>query len=172
MIYPCCCGRRNKTAAQSNPLGNGMVVLPVQGLPGGKKGGKGKAGKKGKKGGQNQGPGDVQVNLIVDPSAFRQDEPETTDEEDEDWDGSMPGGYGSSRNKRRRTPKRRSVFAGLQMEQQWKVARAWMKKVTFFDVFALIIWGAIFVLIMLGPRCPAGTFDGWYVSSMSLSSLC
>lgn len=147
-------------------MANGMMVLPVQGMTGGKKGKKARGGKKGKKG-NNSGMGDVQVNLIVDPGMFggRQEEESTDEGEDEgDWDGSMPGGYGNnSRRKRRRPPQRRSVFAGLAMEEEWKRARTWAKKMAAVDVLGLIVWGAVFVFILIGKRCPSGAFEGWYV---------
>ncbi|KAJ7582946.1 hypothetical protein C8J56DRAFT_831969 [Mycena floridula] len=175
VIRPCCGGSRSKSDP-GNPMANGMMVLPVQGLPGGKKA-KGKGQKKGKKG--QGGGGDVQVNLIVDPTMFgggRRDE-ETEEEEDEsNWDGSMPGGYAGSKKKRKRAPQRRSVFAGLAMEEQWKKARAWTKKVTVVDVFGLVVWGAVFVFILIGKRCPSGGFNGWCtaynVSSAAAFLLC
>lgn len=162
VIRPCCCGRRSKQGDPGNPLANGMMVLPVQGLPGGKKAMKTKGGKKGKKG---QPPvGDVQVNLIVDPTMFSAGQQETEsdeEEEDADWAGSMPGGFDSSRRKRRRNAPRRSVFAGLAMEEQWKWARGWTKKITAIDVAGMVTWGAVFVFILVGKRCPIGGFDGW-----------
>lgn len=109
--------------------------------------------------------GDVQVNLIVDPHAFGggQREEEESDEE-ADWDRSIPGGYGdgpgSSRRPRRR-PKRRGVFAGLAMEEDWKRARSWAKKIAFVDVAGIIVWGGVFVFILIGKRCPSGGFEGW-----------
>jgi len=174
---PCCCaGKRRKAGPGGNPLANGMMVLPVSGLPGGKKN---KAnGKKGKNG-KNGMPGDVQVNLIVDPNAFgagRHDEDDDTDE-DEDETGSVPGSFdpASARRKRKRA-KRRSVFAGLAMEEDWKKARSWAKKITAVDAFGLILWGAIFIFILIGKRCPSGLFDGWCnaynVSSAAACLLC
>ena len=66
LLYPCCCGRRKPKGAPLTEGPGGMMVLPVQGLPG--PGGKGKKGKKGKK-----DEGGVQVNLIVDPAMFGRD---------------------------------------------------------------------------------------------------
>lgn len=135
-----------------------MMVLPVQGLPGGKKkGGKKKGGPPG---------GDVQVNLIVDPTMFgqsRQDEDED-DEGGSDHGGSIPGTYTtSSSGKRRRKggPKRRSVFDGLALEAQWKEARKWLRWAMAADLLSLVLWGGEFILIMLGKRCPPGEFNGW-----------
>jgi hypothetical protein len=165
----------------NNPLMNGMMVLPVQGLPGDKKAKKkaAKKAKKGKggKGGGGGGGGDVQVNLIVDPNVFGRREQEESDEDEDDWEGSVPGGYAGSnsarRNQRRRPPpKRRSVFAGLAMEEEWKKARAWLKKIAVVDGAGIVVWGAVFVFIMLGKRCPSGGFEGWSVqSSLSFPSV-
>ncbi|KAF5373886.1 hypothetical protein D9758_000691 [Tetrapyrgos nigripes] len=159
------------SAAANNPLANGMMVLPVQGLPGGKKDKK-KAGK-GKKGKGGMMPGgDVQVNLIVDPSIFggrREEEEEEEDEErGDEWEwergsSSMPGGFGSNsgnNRKKKRRAKRRSIFVGLAMEEEWKKARKWAKQITAVDSFGTVIWGAVFVFILIGKRCPAGGFDG------------
>ncbi|KAJ7173995.1 hypothetical protein C8R43DRAFT_914559 [Mycena crocata] len=161
---PCCCaGKRKKTGPGGNPMANGMMVLPVSGLPGGKKH-KPKGGKKGKKG-QSGMPGDVQVNLIVDPNAFgggRRDDDTDSDEEDDGEGGSVPGSFdpASARRKRKRA-KRRSVFAGLAMEEDWKRARSWVKKITAVDVFGIILWGAMFIYILIGKRCPSGSSEGW-----------
>jgi hypothetical protein len=150
-----------------------MMVLPIQGLPGGKKGKKNKGGKKAKGGkGGGAGQGDVQVNLIVDPEAFgRRDDESDDEEEDEEWDDSIPGQYdsGSARKKRRRA-RRRGVFAGLAMEEEWKGARAWAKKLAIVDGVGLVLWGAAFVFIMIGKRCPSGGFEGWYVLCSIFSS--
>ncbi|KAJ7510025.1 hypothetical protein B0H11DRAFT_1701845 [Mycena galericulata] len=175
---PCCCpGKRRKggPGPGGNPLANGMMVLPVSGLPGGKKNkAKGKKGKNGK----NGMPGDVQVNLIVDPNAFggRQDEDDDSDTDDDET-GSVPGSFdpASARRKRKRA-KRRSVFAGLAMEEDWKKARSWAKKITAVDVLGIILWGATFIFILIGKRCPSGSFDGWCnaynVSSAAACLLC
>jgi hypothetical protein len=180
VFRPCCCRpkRRGGKAGGANPMANGMMVLPVAGLPGGKKAKKPKGGKKGKKG-QPGMPGDVQVNLIVDPNAFGRpggdDDEDTT--EDEDGEGSVPGAFdpAAARRKRKRA-KRRSVFAGLAMEEDWKRARSWAKKVTAVDVLGIILWGAVFVFILIGKRCPSGDFQGWCnaynVSSAAACLLC
>ncbi|KXN80986.1 hypothetical protein AN958_06498 [Leucoagaricus sp. SymC.cos] len=172
IFRPCCCNSRRKSKnLMTNPLAGGMMVLPVPNT-----GKKKNNGKKPKKGGGMQGgggdDGDVQVNLIVDPNVFSGGH---GDDEDSDSEGSdrhsdgMPGGYygagggglrGKSRGRRRRN-KRRSVFAGLAMEAEWKRARSWAKKIAFVDVVGLIIWGAVFVLVLIGKRCPSGGFDGW-----------
>ncbi|KAJ7632763.1 hypothetical protein FB45DRAFT_832055 [Roridomyces roridus] len=175
---PCCCsGRRRKAGPGGNPMANGMMVLPVSGLPGGKK--NKAAGKKGKKGknGSMPGGGDVQVNLIVDPNAFGGRQEEDTDTDEDDEAGSVPGGFDpdSARRKRKRA-KRRSVFAGLAMEEDWKRARSWAKKITAVDVVGTLLWGATFILIIIGKHCPSGSFDGWCnafnVSSAAACLLC
>ncbi|KAF5381108.1 hypothetical protein D9615_004130 [Tricholomella constricta] len=171
VFRPCCCTVK-RPKGPNNPLANGMMVLPVQGLPGGKKGKK-QGGKKGK-GPNGSGQGDVQVNLIVDPEVFGRREEESDEEDDGEWGESIPGSYGSGRKKRK--PRRRSVFAGLAMEESWKRARGWAKKLAVFDVVGLILWGAAFVFVLIGKRCPSGGFDGWCnaynVSSAAACLLC
>ena len=155
-----------------NPLlGNGMMVLPVPGGDGGgkKKGGGG--GKRGKKGGKGKGGGggDVQVNLIVDPHAFNfdpdHDDEDNIGESDNDDDGGMPGGFSppKPRSKGRGRQRRRGILAGLAMEESWRHARGWAKKLAVVDVAGVVLWGGAFVFILLGRRCPSGGFSGWYV---------
>lgn len=142
------------------------MVLPVQNFPGGKK----KGGKKNKKGGQPGG--DVQVNLIVDPGMFGQNRREEEEEDDEGSEfGGVPGSYTTSsarRGKRKGPPKRRSVFDGLALEAQWKEARKWLKWGMAVDVLAMVLWGAEFVLILLGKRCPPGQLEGWCVLEVNI----
>lgn len=169
LIYPSCCGARSKNSKDPFTQGpGGMMVLPVQGLPGGKNK---KGGKKNMKGAD----GNVQVNLIVDPGMFGGSSRGRgrDDEDDEDFDGSeygaMPGSFagssaGSSSRRRERGGgggRRRGIFEGLAMEAQWKAARKWMKVGMAIDVVALVLWGGEFVLILLGQRCPPGGFEGW-----------
>jgi len=129
------------------------MVLPVQGLPAGK-GGKKKAGK----GGKGSNPThDIQVNLIVDPDALKgREEEEEDDDDDPGWDGSL------ANTRRKKKQRRRSVFAGLAMEEDWKRARKWAQKLAAFDVVSMVLWGAAFVYILIGKRCPSGGFEGWY----------
>ncbi|KAL0572977.1 hypothetical protein V5O48_008991 [Marasmius crinis-equi] len=174
VFYPCCCRRRKvKGAKDGMGMGmgpGGMMVLPVFAGVGGGKNGKKKKGKKGKHKGPGGEGGDVQVNLIVDPAMFggRRHEDEDDPSEDEypyeefgtgGSSASMPGGYAGQRKKRK--PRRRNLFVGLQMEEEWKRARGYMKKVTAVDVLGVVVWGAVFVLILLGKRCPIGGFNGW-----------
>ncbi|KAF8635503.1 hypothetical protein AX17_003893 [Amanita inopinata Kibby_2008] len=168
LFRPCCVPRKRNS---DNPLTSGLMVLPVQALPGGKGGKKKK--RKGKKDNQNAG-GDVQVNLIVDPYALGgQGKGGEGNGDDEEWgldyDGSVVG-------KKRHGPRRRSVFAGLAMEEEWKRARAWAKKMAAIDVVGLVLWGATFAFILLGKRCPSGGYEGWCnaynVSSAAACLLC
>ncbi|CAL1705140.1 unnamed protein product [Somion occarium] len=162
LIYPSCCGAR-KASAPSNPYTSGpggMMVLPVQGLPG-KKGGKKK--KKGK-GGM---PGDVQVNLIVDPSMFGGRPPAEDESEDaSESEFGLPGSYTSSsrpggRRRRGGGKRRRGIFEGLAVEAQWKRARKMLKWVMLVDVCGMVLWGSEFVFVLIGKRCPSGGFEGW-----------
>ncbi len=137
-----------------------MMVLPVQGLPGGKK----------KKGNKNSKEGNgVQVNLIVDPGMLNgdhMDDEDDADEEESDSELSVPGTYSdrSRRSRRkRRAARRRGIFAGLALEAQWKHARKMLKWGTAVDALMFVAWGAEFVYILIGKRCPSGGFDGWLV---------
>ena len=126
------------------------MVLPVPGGDGGgkKKGGGG--GKRGKKGGKGKGGGggDVQVNLIVDPHAFNFD-PDHDDEDNigesgDDDDGGMPGGFSPPKPRskgRERHQRRRGVLARLAMEESWRHARRWAKKLAVVDVAGVVLWG-------------------------------
>lgn len=135
------------------------MVLPVQAMPGGKQGRK-NGNKKGKKG-ANREQGDVHVNLIVDPHMFRKDEEDES--EDGGWNESLPGTFDGGPRRKKRMTQRRSVFAGLAMEEDWKRARSYAKKLSVLDAVGLTLWGAAFVFILIGKRCPSGSFEGWYV---------
>jgi hypothetical protein len=156
LLRPCCVGPRKDRSAHAPQMPNGMMVLPVQG-GGGKPGKKGKKGKKGAPTG-----GDVQVNLIVDPTMFggRGRDDDLDDEDDDDEQHSWAGSSAPAA-KRKRKPRRKSVFAGLAMEAQWKAARAHLRRIMAFDVLALGAWAAAFVYLLTGPRCPPNTCAGW-----------
>lgn len=139
----------------------GMIVLPVNTLPGGGK----KKKKKGKKG--SQGGDGVQVNLIVDPTMFGHGPRQ--EEEDEDGPGNDEHSSSVSfagRPTGARRPRRRNVFEGLAMEEQWRQARKELKWLAFADCLFLALWGIEFVWILIGERCPPGEFDGWCVVSL------
>ncbi|EIN07182.1 hypothetical protein PUNSTDRAFT_104727 [Punctularia strigosozonata HHB-11173 SS5] len=166
-LRPCCFRRSRRGPATSVQAPNGMMVLPVQQLPGGGKAKK-KGGKKGKKGADGQG---VQVNLIVDPGMFGRAEESSSGEDEGDG---MPGGYdefgsahGSStsypghKKRKRKRVRRRGVFAGLAMEEQWRVARKARKRMLCFDIAMGAVWACEFVYVLIGKRCPAGGYEGW-----------
>jgi hypothetical protein len=127
-------------------------VLPVQGLPGDNN--KKKKGKKGK-GGQ----GSVQVNLIVDPTMLRS--PLGLDDEE----GSNLDEHSASLSQAgtsRRT-KRRTVFEGLALEEQWKEARKELKWLLFTDTIFFFLWIVEFLWILIRKKCPPGGYNGWCV---------
>jgi hypothetical protein len=151
LFRPCCCGGRRKKRTLTGFGPGGLAVLPVQGLPGNKA-----KKKKGKKGKQEQG--DVQVNLIVDPTMFGSLRPD--DEENANFDelSSSLNQTGASGR-----PKRRSIFEGLAIEEEWKAARKELKQMLFLDTVCFFLWGAEFVWILIRERCPPGSFNGWCV---------
>ncbi|KZP12549.1 hypothetical protein FIBSPDRAFT_961256 [Athelia psychrophila] len=172
LFRPWCCSARPRSSAANLSGGMGMpgmpgmMVMPVSG-------GMGMKGKNGKKGKKGMGMGnDVQVNLIVDPGMFQ------AQQQDEDFDenASVPGSYSpygapQQNGAQRRTRPRRSVFAGLAMEEQWRAARRTLKFTMFFDVVCMVLWGAEFVLILMGKRCPSGSFGGW-CNAYNVASAC
>ena len=145
----------------------GMMVLPVQHLPGGSKH-KGSKGKKKHKKGHHGASGDVQVNLIVDPNIFggsrrgRDEEEEAHDDEEySSWLGTNSGRSRGSDGRWPKGPKRRSVFAGLALEARWKQARKRLKWAMAADLTCFVLWGVEFVVVLVGQRCPPGGFEGW-----------
>lgn len=125
-----------------------MMVLPVQGLGGAPKSKKAKGKKKGKDADHTQG---VQVNLIVDPSMFGNSRNNDIEAEDKE-DTPVSGNAG---------PKRRGLFEGLAMEEQWKLARKELKRLLLLDILSFLLWSILFVVILLGKHCPVGQFEGW-----------
>lgn len=159
ILYPMCCGPRKRKAAAAQFTGGsgGMMVMPVQGVPGGN------PKKKGKKGAK-EGGGDVQVNLIVDPGLFNGELDDDGDDETSESEYTVPGSYSGRSNRtrrQRRAAKRRSIFAGLALEAQWRHARKMLKWGMAVDIIMVFVWGAEFVYILIGKRCPSGSFNGW-----------
>lgn len=181
-IRPCMRRRKrrknDKYTQNMNPAG--MMVLPiVQGLGGKgkkKKGGDmamgmgGPPGKKGKKGKGGAGPGQgVQVNLIVDPTMFGGNGTGRGSrrkggygEEDDVDDEYQPSDEERSTTTRSNGPRRRGIYQGLQLEQDWKAARKRLKWQIFVDILLMIIWAAAAFYVLWGARCPPGGFEGWY----------
>ncbi|KIO23430.1 hypothetical protein M407DRAFT_40515, partial [Tulasnella calospora MUT 4182] len=58
-------------------------------------------------------------------------------------------------------PRRRGIYQGLQLEQDWKAARKRLKWQIFVDIFLMIIWAAAAFYVLWGARCPPGGFEGW-----------
>ena len=152
LFRPCCCGRRRKKRTPTGFGPGGLAVLPVQGLPGEKETKK----RKGKKGKQEQG--DVQVNLIVDPTilgSLRPDDEENANLDELSSSFSQSGASGR--------PKRRTIFEGLAIEEEWRAARKELKRMLFLDSVCFFLWSAEFIWILMRERCPPGSFDGWCV---------
>lgn len=143
------------------------MVLPLGG--GGGKGPKNKK-SKGWKGGKGAPGQDVQVNLIVDPAAFRPPEHDSSESGSESEEH-IPGrytpeqGHDRERGRRRhRGRRRRGLAEGLAMEARWRTARAWEKRMCATNAVGVVVWGALFVWAMTagsGGRCPSGGFGGW-----------
>ena len=151
LFRPCCCGGRRKKRTLTEFGPGGLAVLPVQGLPGEKA--KKKRGKKGK-----QERGDVQVNLVVDPTMFgslRPDDEESSNLDELSTSFSQTGTSGR--------PKRRSIFEGLAIEEEWKAARKELKQMLFLDIICFFLWSVEFIWILIRERCPPGSFNGWCV---------
>ena len=154
LFRACCFGGRQKKRNLTSFGPGGLAVLPVQGLPGDNK----KKKKKGKKGKGEQGG--VQVNLIVDPSMFRSSPLDPDDEESADLD-ERSASMGQSGTSRRR--KRRTVFEGLALEEQWRTARKELKWLLFTDIIFFFLWSVEFIWILIREKCPPGGFNGWCV---------
>lgn len=130
-----------------------MMVLPMNG-PGGKK-------PKNSKAKRRTGQQDVQVNLIVDPTAFKPPNVSSSEDSEDDSDDLDEAKKTKHKKKKRTHKKRRGIFEGLAMEKQWLAARSWLRKMTMVDVAGFIIWGTTFVFVLTGKRCPSGGFKGW-----------
>ncbi|EAU88643.2 hypothetical protein CC1G_01016 [Coprinopsis cinerea okayama7 len=186
LIRPCT--TRRKYPSHPHPGAQGMMVLPVQGGGGGKgkkwKGGPKPpfpGGKKGKKGPFGGPPGDVQVNLIVDPNAFSNpsDDISSSSSSDEYDEGGFPAGFFDRHNPkssfeyqqqkrkekdkaRRKRNRRRTLMASLKLEEEWKSARRWVRIVSFVDTFACVVWAVAFGFVLAGKRCPTGGEEKGY----------
>ncbi len=97
------------------------------------------------------------MNLIVDPTMFSPH----VGQEDEESVNPDEGLSSSSQSGLGKQPKRRSIFEGLALEEQWKLARRELKWMLFYDAAGLILWSVEFVWILVRERCPPGGFDGW-----------
>ncbi|KAL1721071.1 hypothetical protein EV715DRAFT_249407 [Schizophyllum commune] len=190
-IHPCM--RRRKFAkARGASVGGlattGMMVLPVM-QQGGKKKNKGMKGKKGR---GPPPPGDVQVNLIVDPAMFgrgRDEEDESEEEEPrrERRGGEPPGGWdGDSSSagfwkdeewgaappsKKKRKP-RRSVMVSLAAEKHWERARSYTHKLIWVDGAMLVIYFAVFIFSAIGGSCTAGDDGKTWCTAYDASRAC
>jgi hypothetical protein len=164
LVRPCIRSRRSETPSERGASSHGgMMVLPIQAGNEGKKN-KSKDKKRGKGGHDPSRGGDVQVNLIIDPSMFDQYRQHDDDGTEEDGDEMMDEDRFTRLPRiprRRRAPRRRGIFAGLALETQWKSARRERKKISFVDAALAVLWGGVFVFVLMGKRCPSGTFEGW-----------
>lgn len=155
LVFRACC-TRNKSPAQSGlgmpGMPGGLMVLPVSQ----------QAGKKNKKKGKKGGPpvpGDVHVNLIVDPAAFGVHQQPTRSR--------RRGGYSEISGEDdefddRPAPPRKSVFHGMAIEQSWRRARSFQKQLIAFDIVMVLAWaGAFIYATFIGKNCPPGQFGGW-----------
>lgn len=167
LIRPCMVrskAREEEIAAGGMLAGGGGMLM----MPGGlnSMGMMGKKGKKKSKGDPQSG--DVHVNLIVDPRMFQHQQPEEEEEDDEldepgdDLASSVPGSYTPLRRPRpKKKPRRRGFMEGLALERAWIRARANHKVQMWSCILGMILWGAVFVLVLMGKRCPSGAFMGW-----------
>ncbi|CAE6404731.1 unnamed protein product [Rhizoctonia solani] len=85
----------------------------------------------------------VQVNLIVDPSATEQG-------------SNLTPGVPWSKQKTSG-----GVFTSYEREKARLAARKGLWWALGLDVVGALAWGAGFVLAMVGPRCPVGGYSGW-----------
>ena len=79
------------------------------------------------------------------------------DEESANFDEHFSSSSHSRSGKQR---KRRSVFEGLALEEQWKLARRDLKLMLLYDTAGLLLWSVEFVWILTRERCPPGGFNG------------
>ncbi|KAI0301980.1 hypothetical protein BC826DRAFT_986451 [Russula brevipes] len=60
-----------------------------------------------------------------------------------------------------RRPKRRTVFEGLAMEEQWRAARKELNWMLVLDTVCFFLWSVEFIWILIRERCSPGGFNGW-----------
>ena len=65
----------------------------------------------------------MQANLIVDSTAFQH--PDISESEDSEDKDSLEERKTKTKHKKKRNHKRRGLFEGLAMEEQWLAARSW-----------------------------------------------
>ncbi|KAH7317986.1 hypothetical protein B0J17DRAFT_622034 [Rhizoctonia solani] len=94
---------------------------------------------------KNQGQSNVQVNLIVDPSAFAPKQ-ESNLTPGVPWSEQQTSG---------------GVFTSYEREKARLAARKGLWWALGLDVVGALAWGTAFVLAMVGPRCPVGGYSGW-----------
>lgn len=103
------------------------------------------------------------MNLIVDPTMFRSplglDDEESADLDERSASMSQSGTG--------RRPKRRTVFEGLALEEQWRAARKELKWLLLTDIIFFFLWSVEFIWILIREKCPPGGFNGWCVGSPS-----
>ena len=118
---------------------------------------KAKKKKKGKKGKQEQG--DVQGELDCGPD-YHSGRCVRMIEENANFD-ELSSSFSQSGASGR--PKRRSIFEGLAIEEEWRAARKELKQMLFLDTVCFFLWSTEFIWILMRERCPPGSFNGWCV---------
>lgn len=62
-----------------------------------------------------------------------------------------------------RSNQRKGILSAVALEGRWREARSWLKKVTWWDAGAGVIWLAVGVYAMgWGERCSPGGFQGFW----------
>ncbi|KAG8749855.1 hypothetical protein FRC11_010961 [Ceratobasidium sp. 423] len=95
---------------------------------------------------QSKDQSNVQVNLIVDPSAFSPPKQESNLTPGVPWSEQQTSG---------------GVFTSYEREKARLSARKGLWWAVGLDVLGALAWGTAFVLAMIGPRCPVGGYSGW-----------
>jgi hypothetical protein len=99
---------------------------------------------------------------------FGQQQQEEEEEDDElydpleDYSSSVPGSYTPLRRPRpKKKPRRRGFMEGLALERAWARARSNHKVQMWSCAAGMILWAAVFGIVIIGKRCPSGGFEGW-----------